>query len=84
VVEEAANYIGIAVGNLINILSPQVVMLGGGVIEALEQEVMPTITKAALAHVLPGTTKGLEIMASKLADNAGIAGAAVLARRGTK
>ena len=84
VVEEAANYIGLAVGNLINIFSPEVVMLGGGVIEALEQEVMPTIIKSALDHVLPGTTKGLEIMASKLADNAGIVGGAVLARRGAK
>jgi len=84
VVEEAANYIGLAVGNLINIYSPEVVMLGGGVIEALEQEVMPTITRAALAHVLPGTNKGVEITASKLADNAGIVGGAVLAWRGAK
>jgi glucokinase len=84
VVEEAANYIGLAVGNLINIFGPEVVMLGGGVIEALEQEVMPTITKSALEHVLPGTARDVEIMASKLADNAGIAGGAVLARRGTK
>ena len=30
VVEEAANYIGLAVGNLINIFNPEVVMLGGG------------------------------------------------------
>jgi glucokinase len=84
VVEEAAGYIGLAVGNLINLLGPEVVMLGGGVIEALENEMMPTITKAAREHVLPGVIKGVDIRASKLADSAGIGGAAVLARSGAK
>lgn len=84
VVDEAAQYIGLAVGNLINLLSPEVVALGGGVIEALEQEMMPTITKLARDHVLPGTMKGIEIVASKLGDNAGIAGGAVLAQRSLK
>ncbi len=84
VVDDAAHYIGLAVGNLINLLSPEVVALGGGVMEALEQEMMPTITKAAADHVLPGTMKGISIVASKLGDNAGIAGGAVLAQRSLK
>lgn len=84
VVDEAAQYIGLAVGNLINLLSPEVVALGGGVIEALEQEMMPTINKYARDHVLPGTMKGIDIIASKLGDNAGIAGGAVLAQRSLK
>ncbi len=33
---------------------------------------------------MPGTMKGVEIIASKLGDNAGITGGAVLARRETK
>jgi glucokinase len=33
VIEEAAEYIGIGIANLVNLLSPQVVVLGGGVIE---------------------------------------------------
>ena len=57
--------------------------LGGGVIEALADEMMPTLIKAAKEHVMPGTMSGIEIKASKLGDNAGITGAAVLARRGT-
>ncbi len=84
VVDDAAHYIGLAVGNLINLFSPEVVALGGGVIEALEQEMMPIIIKAAVDHVLPGTMKGISIIPSKLGDNAGIAGAAVLAQRGLK
>ncbi len=44
---------------------------------------MPTLIKAAKEHVMSGTISGIEIKASKLGDNAGITGAAVLARRGT-
>src|SRR5437899_1412150 len=36
VIEEAAEYTGIAVANVINLLNPEVVVLGGGVIDALE------------------------------------------------
>ncbi|MDW8308219.1 MAG: ROK family protein [Verrucomicrobiales bacterium] len=81
VVEEAAEYAGIGVANLINILNPQIVVVGGGVIEALENEFMPTLIKTAKDHVMPGTMNGIEIEASKLGDHAGITGAAVLARR---
>lgn len=83
VIEEAAEFAGIGVANLINILNPEVVVVGGGVIEALQDEMMPTLVKTAKDHVMPGTMSGIEIKASKLGDNAGITGAAVLARRGT-
>jgi glucokinase len=84
VVEEAAEYIGIGVANLVNLLSPQVVVLGGGVIDALEDEMMAIIVETAHDYALQGTDNDLEIIASKLGDNAGIFGGAVLARRETK
>jgi len=84
VVEQAAEYIGIGVANLVNVLGPEVVVLGGGVIEALSDEMMSVITKTAKEHAMPGTIKGVEIVASKLGDSAGITGAAVLARKETK
>lgn len=83
IVEEAAEYTGIAIANLVNILNPEIVLLGGGVIEALADEMMPAITKSAKSHVLTGTYRNVDIMASKLGDNAGITGAAVLARAKT-
>jgi glucokinase len=84
VVEGAAEYIGIATANLINILNPEVVVLGGGVIEALSDEMMGVIVETATDYAMPGTMKGVEIVASKLGDSAGITGGAVLARRATK
>jgi len=84
VIEEAAEYIGIATANLANILNPEVIVLGGGVLEALADEMMSVIVETAKDYAMPGVLKGVEIVASKLGDNAGITGGAVLARREVK
>jgi len=84
VIESAAEYIGIATANLINILNPEVVVLGGGVIEALADEMMSVIIETAKEYAMAGAMKGVEIVESRLGDNAGITGGAVLARRQTK
>jgi glucokinase len=84
IVDGAAEYIGIATANLVNILNPEFVVLGGGVIEALADEMMGVIVETAQDYAMPGSMKGVEILASKLGDNAGITGGAVLARRETK
>jgi glucokinase len=84
VVEEAAEYIGIAVANLANVLNPQTVVLGGGVIDALGDEMMAIITETAEDYIMSGTNKSIEIVASKKGDDAGIIGAAVLARRAAR
>ncbi len=84
VIEEAAEYTGIAVGNLINIFNPEVVVLGGGVIDALEGEMMAIIVETAKDYAMNGTSKGIEIIASQAGDDAGILGGAVLARRNSK
>jgi len=81
VIESAAEYTGIAVANLLNILNPETVVLGGGVIDALQDEMMSIIIETAMDYAMPGTVKGIEIVASKLGDNAGITGGAVLARQ---
>jgi glucokinase len=81
VVEDAAQYTGIAVANLVNIFNPEVVVLGGGIVEALEEQIMPIIKETALDHTLQGTDTNLSIRASKLADDTGIVGGAVLARK---
>jgi glucokinase len=84
VIDGAAEYIGIATANLVNILNPEVVVLGGGVMEALADEMMSVIVETAKDYAMPGAMKGVEIVASKLGDSAGITGGAVLAKRQTK
>ncbi|HTH48961.1 MAG TPA: ROK family protein [Candidatus Limnocylindria bacterium] len=84
VIEDAAEYTGIAIANHINIFNPEVIVVGGGVIDALEDEMMSIIVETALDYAMPGTTKGIEIIASKLGDLAGITGGAVLAKQKVK
>jgi glucokinase len=81
VVEEAAEYTGIAVANIINLLNPDTIVLGGGVIEQMEDQMMAIIIETAHDYALDGTAENIEIIASKLGDSAGITGGAVLARR---
>lgn len=84
IVEEAAVYAGIGLANVINLLNPEVIVVGGGLIEALENVMFELIEKQARKFALPGVAKGIKIIPSKLGDKAGIFGAAVLARRGLK
>jgi glucokinase len=84
VLEEAAEYTGIAVANVINLINPEVVVLGGGLIQQLEDEMLAIIVETARDYAMTGTAEGVEIVASKLGDDAGIVGAAVLARSGLK
>ena len=81
VVDGAAQWIGIAVANLVNTLSPEVVVLGGGVIAALADDMLAEIIEVARDNAMAGVMDKVEIIASKLGDDAGIIGGAVLARR---
>lgn len=84
VIEEASEYIGIATANVINFLNPEVLVLGGGVLDALQDEMMTIIQATARDYAMTGTDKGIQIIASRLGDEAGITGSAVLARQGLK
>ena len=84
VIEEAAEYTGIAIANLINLLNPEVIVLGGGIMDALEDEMLAIIIETAKDYSFPGSAKGVEIIPSKLGDDAGIVGAAVLAKKELK
>lgn len=73
----AGHYLGLGLASAINFYNPQRIVLGGGVIEAvplLVKIAAPIAKREALS--VPGAA--VEIVASKLGDNAGIVGAAIL------
>lgn len=74
----AAYYLAAGIGNLINIFNPEIVILGGGVVEALEDEVLSTvksnISRFAWSHMLEQT----QIKAAQLKDDAVLYGARAL------
>ena len=79
IVKQAAEDTGIGVAAIISAIGPEYVMINGGVIEALHKAMLPVIRKTAAVHVLPGTMDGIKIEVSKLGDDGGIHGAAILA-----
>ncbi|MBT7910507.1 MAG: ROK family protein [Verrucomicrobia bacterium] len=78
VLDETCFYTGLAIANLCNLLNPEVVALGGGLIEQLHTVMLPKIRDAALGRIMPGARQ-VRIMATTLGDAAGITGAAILA-----
>ena len=78
VLGETCLYTGVAIANLCNLLNPEVVALGGGLIEQLQADMLPKIRDAALERIMPGARE-VRIMATALGDDAGITGAAILA-----
>jgi glucokinase len=78
VVRKAAYYTGIAAGNMINIMSPEAVVLGGGLVEAMESLYMEEVQRAIESHAMPFLRKGVKVVAAKLGDDAGVMGAAYL------
>lgn len=79
IVRNAAKQLGTAVGSVINLLAPDVVVLGGGLIEAMKDIILPEVREAALKRAMESYAKSTQVVASKLDDNATAMGAAALA-----
>jgi glucokinase len=78
-VKDASETIGVTLAGISNLLNVDMIVLGGGVIEALGKFMMPVIKKSFKENVMPGSAKGLKIIASKLADDAALYGGIPLA-----
>jgi glucokinase len=79
IVERAARLIGYAVGDVVNLLSPDVVVLGGGLVEAMPDILIEGVERAAKQRVAPPFAKTFRVTPAKLGDDAVIRGAAAWA-----
>jgi len=79
VIKEAARYLGIAIGSVVNLINPEVVVLGGGLVEAMPELFVPTVTKAAVKRVMPAYRDSFKVVPASLRDDAGVLGAALWA-----
>jgi len=75
VVRKAAYYVGIAVGNLVNILSPDAIVLGGGLVEAMQELYVEEVTRGMDDHALPYMRKNVRLVTARLGDDAVAMGA---------
>lgn len=76
----AAKFIGIGIGSLVNVLAPEIVVLGGGVIEAMTDDFIARIDRSTRRVAVEFATKDLKIVRAELGDDAGVIGAAMLAQ----
>ena len=80
VVREAAGHIGAAVANVVHLLAPDVVVLGGGLVEAMPGLITEAVREAAESRVMPSFAGSFQVLAAKLGDDATVLGAAAWAQ----
>ncbi len=76
-VTEAANYLGYGIASVLNFYNPDAVVLGGGVIEAIDLLYETAVHRARTA-ALSEPAKKTPILRAKLGDFSGVVGAACL------
>ncbi|MEM9365652.1 MAG: ROK family protein [Planctomycetota bacterium] len=80
-IEEACTAIGYAVVNVVHTLCPDTIVLGGGLVEAMEDLVVGRVKKTAKDCVLSVYRDRFDVKAAKLGDDAGVLGAAIWAKQ---
>jgi glucokinase len=80
IVWRAAEQVGRGIGSLINILAPDVVVLGGGLVEAMPRLYLDAVREGIKRNVLLSLSDCARLKVSELGDLAGATGAAALVR----
>ena len=78
-IKHKAKILGMAMANLVNILNPELIILGGGVIEAMGKIIVPESDKAMRNYGMTGLVEEVKVVPAKLKDFAVVIGAAKLA-----
>jgi glucokinase len=78
----SARYTGLALGGMVNMLDPAIIVIGGGIAEALGQRYVEWASEVARRQMLASEARDLPIVAARLGDDAGLLGAALTAYAG--
>ncbi|QDV37226.1 ROK family protein [Tautonia plasticadhaerens] len=79
-VDRAARFLGLALGGLMNVLGPEIIIVGGGVTEALGGPFVDLVRNAARAQAMADPDRLVRIEQAELGDDSGLLGAALIAR----
>lgn len=82
ILTEAADYLGIALASIMNFYNPEAIILGGGVIEAIDLLFERAIHRARVT-ALSASSHDTKILRVKLGDFSGVVGAACLSAEAT-
>lgn len=81
VVDHAADLLGAQLAGIVTLLSIQRIVIGGGLAEAMGEDIVSVIRKSVRERVFPEKCRDVEVVISELLDDAGLIGAALLAER---
>jgi glucokinase len=76
-VRETADLLGIGIANVLNLVNPEQVIIGGGVAEAGDVLLEP-LRRAIQSHAMPAAA-AVEVVVAELGYDAGVLGAVALA-----
>jgi len=79
-VEKAAWYLGIGLANIVNIFNPELLVLGGGLVEKLNAWMVPVAEATMREHAMSFLAKETKLAVAELGDDSVAFGAAALAR----
>jgi glucokinase len=80
VLGEAAEFLGLGLASVINFYNPSRIILGGGLIEAVDSFFWLTVEEAK-HESLPAASQSIEIVRTRLGDFSGVVGAAIIGQQ---
>jgi glucokinase len=84
IMQRTQSYLGMLTASIVNLVDPEMIVFGGGVIEALGGDFLDPIRVTARQYYIQQTdAEKIRIVAATLGDYAGVLGAAVLTRQRT-
>ncbi len=81
IVEHACSLLGGMLGDLVNLLAPDVIVLGGGMAEAMPDLFAKHIRKSMRRNMMPALAEQCKLSIAQLGDHAATLGAAAWVRR---
>jgi glucokinase len=78
-VDRAAAWLGIGLANLVHVLNPEAIVVGGGVVTRFGQKFLDRAVASMEEHLMPGLSGTAKILLSELGDLAVPTGAACIA-----
>jgi glucokinase len=73
ILHEALTYLGLTLVNIVNLLNPSAVILGGGV-TAAGDEILLSLRKIIAEHAVSAAAKAVQLKLAALGEEAGVLG----------
>jgi glucokinase len=80
IIRAAAHWLGIGIANVVNLMAPDIVVLGGGLVEAMPEIFRDEVRHVARDRAMPALRDCFEVAVAKLGDAATATGAAAWAK----